>query len=145
MAILLLLSQFLWGESTRLKKGASLLTQRVLLSFQFETIKFYQLSFKCVFCLERDTDAQTEVAHAIYAVRKEVALVGTVAVIGCKVQARSVCPGINVEADFGRYIESPCVSLGFEYVEDRLQLCILCAEFYAGIGLECTAAVPYVA
>jgi len=60
------------------------------------------------------------------------------------VQTRTVSPRIDVEADFGGYVEAPCIFVGFERVESGLQLRILCAEFDAYIRLECTAAVPCV-
>lgn len=57
-------------------------------------------------------------------------------------QARTVSPRVNVETDFRRYVESPCIFIGFKYIESGLQLCILCTEFYTHIRLECTATVP---
>lgn len=66
---------------------------------------------------ERNTYAQTEIAQTVYAVRKEVTFVRTVAVIGCEMQARSISPRIHIETNFRRYIETPCIFVGFEYVE----------------------------
>ena len=57
-------------------------------------------------------------------------------------QARTISPWINIKADFRRYIETPCIFIGFKCVEGRFQLGILCTELHAYIWLECTAAVP---
>ena len=74
--------------------------------------------------LECNTNAQTEVTHAVYAIGKEIALVGGIAVVGCKVQARSISPRVDAEANLRRYIETPCILGSLENIEVGLQLCV---------------------
>ena len=50
--------------------------------------------------LECNTQTQTEIAQTVYTVSEQVTLVGTVAVVSCDVQTRSVSPGIDIETDF---------------------------------------------
>ena len=60
-------------------------------------------------------------------------------------QARSVSPGIDAEADLRRDIESPCVFACLIDIESRFHLGILRTRLEGEIGLEGSATVEGVA
>ena len=94
---------------------------------------------------EGDAYAQAYVVHPFRVVRQEVAAVGAVVIIGSQVQPRPVGPGEDVQAYFGRDVETPCLVLCFEDVEGRGKTGVLGSCLYRDVGLEGAATVPRIA
>lgn len=93
---------------------------------------------------EGDTYAQAHVAHSFRVVGQDVAPVGAVVVVGGHVQARTVGPGIDVQAYFGRDVEAPGFIFRLEDVEVGGQTGVLGAYLHRKIGLAGAPAVPRV-